>query len=237
VASLTILTFLWGTKYPPADVAKLAAGVRRHLKQPHRFVVVTDDVAGAGIEAMVGSKVHSAWPILDVDKHLLNVAGCFVRLRMFDPTWQAAHGIGRDDRLVCMDLDSVVTGPLDALFDRPESFVILQGANASNPCPFNGSLMLLRGGAHPEVWSEFSIDAAGKVPFHCFPDDQGWLAAKVPDAAAWYAGAESGVYAFQKPGWPKGEALPSDARLVVFPGWRSPNKFKSLPWVKENWRQ
>jgi hypothetical protein len=136
---------------------------------------------------------------------------------------------------VCIDLDTVITGPLDGLFDRPENFIILQGANASNPCPFNGSLMMLRAGARPDVWRDFSLKAAGSVPFFEFPDDQGWLWHKIPDAAGWKAGSESGVYAFQKPGWPKDDRLPADAKIVAFPGWRDPSKFANEPWVRQHW--
>lgn len=164
------------------------------------------------------------------------VDGCFCRLRIFDREWQVARGIKPGDRLVNMDLDTVITGPLDPLFNRAETFMILQGANAANPCPFNGSLMMLRAGAHPEVWSDFSLEKARQIPFYEFPDDQGWLHHKLPKAPGWKVGAQSGVYAFQKPGWPKGEALPSDARMVVFPGWRSPEKFKHLQWIKDNWQ-
>ena len=158
------------------------------------------------------------------------------KANLFDREWQRAHGIAEGDRIVLVDLDVVITGPLDDLFDRDEDFVILQGANSANPCPFNGSLQMLRAGKHQDVWSDFSLKNAGQVPFYEFPDDQGWLAAKIPDAAGWKAGPESGVYAFQKPGWPKGDALPKDARLVAFPGWRDPARFASLDWIKANWK-
>lgn len=218
-----ISTWLWGTKYGVDDVAKLEAGVGRHLKQPHRFVCFSEHpLAIDNIE--VG---HIP------DLALTKVPGCFARLRVFDPSWQEAWF---SDRLVNMDLDTVVTGSLDPLFDRPEPFVILQGANAKNPCKFNGSIFMLRAGAHPEIWSDFSLDAAAKIPFHEFPDDQGWLWHKLPNAAGWYCGPESGVYAFQKPQWPTGDVLPADARMVVFPGWRDPSKFTHLGWVKEHWR-
>lgn len=145
------------------------------------------------------------------------------------------YGEDAFDRLACMDLDTVITGPLDEIFDRDNSFLILQGANSSNPCPYNGSIFMLRAGAHSEVWNDFSLEAAAKVPFFEFPDDQGWLAHKIPNAAGWLVGQGSGIYAFQKRGWPQGEDLPADARMAVFPGWRSPEKFKHLPWVRENW--
>jgi hypothetical protein len=212
---LHISCWLWGDKYSDSHVAKLAAGIARHTTQPYRWSVFEPEPE---------------------DVYLTKLSGCFCRLRMFDPEWQRRHDIEICERLVCLDLDSVVTGPLDALFDRPELFVILQGANASNPCPFNGSIMMLRGGYHPDVWTEFSLEAAQTIPRFEFADDQGWLWHKLPDAAGWKAGAESGIYAFHKPGWPGGTALPKGARLVVFPGWRDPSLFTDVPWVQEHWR-
>jgi len=215
---LTICTWLWGEKYGREYVDRLFAGVKRHLNQPCRFLLARPDLDGP-------------------DAELIKAPGCFVRLRMFDPAWQKSMGV--KDRLACLDLDAIITGPLDTLFDRPEPFLILQGANAANPCPYNGSLMMLRAGAHPEAWSDFTLAAAGHVPFYEFPDDQGWLAHKIPNAAGWNAGRESGVYAFEKPGWPpgKGNALPWGARMVCFPGWRDPSKFAHLDWVQEHWLQ
>ncbi len=211
-AVLTIGTWVWGDKYDNSYVERLAAGLRKHLKQSYQFWVF---VPGPD------------------DIHLTELPGCFARLRMFDPRWQFDHGI--TDRLVCLDLDLIITGPLDPLFDRPEDFVILQGANAHNPCPFNGSVMMLRAGAHPEVWSDFSIEAASKVPFYAFPDDQGWLWHKWPKAAGWQCGSESGIWSFGKRGWPNDNKLPEGARVVALPGKRDPAQFTHLDWVQEHW--
>jgi len=139
------------------------------------------------------------------------------------------------DRIVCMDLDLIITGSLDPLFDRPEPFVILQGANSVNPCPYNGSMWMVKAEYRPDVWSDFTLDAATAVPWYAFPDDQSWFAHKLPNAAGWRAGPQSGAYAFKKPGWPKGDGLPADARLVAFPGFRDPSQFTHLPWVRDHW--
>lgn len=222
---LTVVTWEWGNKYDPTYVYKLRAGVRRHLKQLHQFIVVTDDVKKYN---SIGRN-HVDLIINCKDPDLMD-KGCFCRLRMFDPYWQ--RQLELNDRIVCIDLDNVITGPLDPLFDRPEPFVVLQGVNAVNPCPYNCSLFMLRSEAYPEVWRTFSLVAAAHTPHHEFPDDQGWLWHKIPNAAGWTG--RDGVYAFEKPGWP-GD-LPAGARIVAFPGKRDPSHYTKLPWVAEHWR-
>lgn len=217
MSSLFVGTWFWGDKYSTYYTDRLAAGVSRHLSVPYRWRV---------------------WQPLPEDYYLTLISGCFARLRMFDPAWQEAQGIAPGDRIVSLDLDAIVTGSLDPLFARDDPFVILQGANASNPCPYNGSVFMARAGQHAEVWTSFSLAATRRIPRFDFPDDQGWLAEKIPNAAGWRAGPSSGIYAFHKPGWPKGtHDLPKDARLVVFPGWRDPATFEPVaPWIREHWR-
>lgn len=210
---LYVSCWLWGRKYPFEYVERLRAGVARHLKADHEFRVFSPD---EGYEPLQ--------------------AGCFVRLRAFDPYWQQAMAINPGDRIVCIDLDTVVTGELDPLFAGPEPFKILLGANASNPCRMNGSIWYVDAGHRPDVWSDFSLEAAAKISHFSFPDDQGWMDSKMPDAAGWQVGPASGIYAFCKPGWPKGDALPKNARIVAFPGWRDPSKFVHLDWVRSNWK-
>lgn len=212
--ALIVTTWMWGTKYPGHYLARLERGVRRHLRAWHRFLVCEPP---AGDEPL--------WK------------GCLCRLRMFSPLWQRANGIKEGDRIVMLDLDMVITGPLDPLFDTDRDFAILQGANAANPCPYNGSVIQIRAGAHADVWDDFSLEAVAKVPKYEFPDDQGWLWHKIPRAPeAWKVGPTSGIYAFKKPQWPRGDALPAGARLVCFPGHRDPVMFKNLPWIQEFWR-
>ncbi len=213
MADLTICTWIWGDKYGPEYGRRLRNAVERHLTEPHDFCTFAPE--------------DEDWPLTDTK-------GCFARLRTFDPAWQARNGFKPGDRIVCLDLDLIVTGSLDGLFDRPEPFVILQGVNASNPCPFNGSVWMTTAGYRPDVWIDFSLEAAAKVPHDSFPDDQAWFAHKMPDAGAF--GPTDGVYAFHKPGWPsKSPHLPDGAKIVAFPGWRDPAGFTHLDWVREHW--
>lgn len=209
---LIVATWFWGDKYPGFYVDRLVAGVRRHLVQPFRFMVFSPR---------------------EEDQWLRR--GCLCRMRLFDPQFQSWHGIEQEQRVAVLDLDTIITGPLDQLFDRPESLTILSGANAANPCPFNGSVMMMRGGTNRDLWADINQENLDKTPRYDFVDDQGWIYFRRPNAATWTVGPSSGIYAFQKPGWPRGDSLPADARLVCFPGWRDPAKFAHLPWIAAHW--
>ena len=207
-------TWFWGKKYPQYYLERLKSSIARNLRDPYQFHI---------------------WEPEGQDLSLTKIPGCFARLRAFDPEWQQARGIKpHEDRVVVIDLDLVVTGSLDRLFDRDEPFTILQGVNATNPCPYNGSIWSLRAGTHSEVVSEFSLEKAGLAPWFAFPDDQAWFHHMIPNAGAF--GVKDGIYAFKKPGWPSGSNLPKGARMVAFPGFRDPSQFTTLNWVKEHWR-
>ena len=223
---LNIVTWHWGKKYSAEYVRRLARGLRRHITQSHRFIVMTD---------RSGIPEFECHEILGADRELLSIKGCFARLRMFDPKWQHSLALDGAKRIVCIDLDTVICGPLDPLFNRTERFVILHGANAANPCPYTACLFMLQSGAHPEVWRDFSLAAVLGIPRYEFPDDQGWLHFKVPDAAAWHVGPKSGVWSFRKRNWPANDVLPSGARMVAFPGARDPSEFAELDWIREHW--
>jgi hypothetical protein len=226
--ALDIITWMWGDKYGMRDIVRLFKAVKNNLRLDHRFHVFSDPdfphLEGYGIQA---HKIE--------DPHLMD-RSCYCRLRMFDPRWQQRHAM--HGTIVSLDLDVVITGTLDPLFTTSNTFMILQGANATNPCPFNASVMLLKAGYHSEVWDGFTVEKAATVPFYDFPDDQGWIWSKLPQAAGWPVG-KSGIYAFQKPGWPKGNnnALPVNARIVTFIGYRKPEQFTALPWVRKFWTE
>lgn len=228
MAKLNVVCWHWGDKYPAEYVQRLAAGFRRNLKQPHRFAVVSED-------AKLRIDDIESWAIKNTELVPPNLwPSCVVRMRLFDVEWQATNGISVGDRIVDVDIDSVVTGPLDSLFDRPEPFVILQNINSTNPNPYNGSLWMVRSGYRPDAWTDFSLDALTRLPHHWRPSEQDWMRYKFPDAAAW--GPEDGVYGFKKRGWLGSyKSLPPGAKLVTFPG-RDPAKYAEVPWMRENWR-
>lgn len=227
---LAICTWLWGDKFEIGDAIRLHNMLKRNVKQPYKFILFTNVFEPTNNSGML------LYPIVDLK--LLHIKGCFARLRIFDPEFQYKVEIAADqkfDRFITIDLDTVVTKPIDPILDLDADFAIMQGGNAANPCPYNGALQSLRKSAHPEVWQDFSLEKANKVPFYSFPDDQGWLHHKVPNAPGWKTGTQ-GVYVFRKPGWPDAtDNLPQDARLVTFIN-KTPRMLAKLPWIQEHWR-
>lgn len=217
-----MLTWCWGNKYSDFYIEKLHRGVARHLNQPFRFAVVTDRLRNVRCEMI---------PMTRMDLLKVN-DGCYVRLQMFDHKWRDRYGL---EEILNFDLDVVVTGALDPLADSKEPFKILRGGHF-NPCPVNGSVMLVKAGAPENVWSEFNVELAER---NATKDgthrgtDQTWIALKAPDAAGWTF--EDGIYSYLKPGWPKGDMLPKDARVVAFPGKKDPSQLLHLDWVRKNW--
>lgn len=223
--ALNVITWLWGQKYGVSDVARLRKACLEYLRCDHRFHLFTDRPS-AGYPSSV--QTHA------ISDPALCGQGCLCRLRMFDPDWQQHYKL--EGKIISLDLDLVLTGEIDYLFAGDSSFKILHGANAVNPNPFNASVMMLRSGQHADVWNDFSVQAVEAVPYYAFPDDQNWIHHKLPDADGWQVGKESGIYAFQKPGWPVGTmALPEDARIVTFIGHRKPQQYQYLPWMQKYW--
>lgn len=224
MSGLTVVTWLYGSKWDAVYAKRLFAGLRRNIKQPFRCALITDRDIKTGADVIV--KVEP--------DELTAQPGCLVRMRLFDRAMQESLGVSAGDRIVNIDVDAVVTGSIDHLFERDDEFTIAQHFNTTNPCPFNGSLWMFRAGERHDVWDDFSLEAVSRIPFHAIPDDQAWLWHKFPNAAAYTP--TDGVYAFKKRGWDKWgrRILPDDARLVVFPG-RDPAKYKEVGWIKRHW--
>lgn len=224
--SLFVCSWLWGTKWSPLYAERLFAGLKRNLAQPYKSVLITDQWVISNADLVC--HIHSE------DRLLTRRLGCLVRMRLFDKYWQERIGARRGDRIVNIDVDAVITGSLDVLFDRDDEFTIMQGFNETNPCPFNGSLWMFRAGERHDVWNDFSLDAHHRygVPIHSIADDQGWLHYKFPDAAAYTP--RDGVYAFKKVGWRRRRWKPPNARLIAFPG-RDPAKYSECDWIRKHW--
>lgn len=112
--TVNIVTLKWGTLYGPEYVNRLYRGVKRHLTIPFRFICFTEDTTDImdGIEC------------LDFPDFPVNP----------DYEWSAwrKFSLLRDDvpfdgLSMFLDLDVLITGPLDKFFEygKPEDFIII----------------------------------------------------------------------------------------------------------------
>lgn len=227
---LTILTWLWSqpgmrTTYTPEHVAIWAGMVSRNLSMPHRLACVTTETdLPANVERIdPPGDFEDVSPVWGPQK-----PNCFRRLSMFRR--DAAKTFGK--RFVCMDLDVVIGGPLDPLFDRKEDLILYKGTHPSRP--YNGSMMLIKAGCRPEVYEKFDqagADASGAA-FH--GSDQAWLAHILgPDEAVWTE--DDGVWHW---GRYLGHARKAKPTVLFFPGKRKPWEFNRIfPFIKNNYKE
>lgn len=142
--------------------------VRRNLTMPHRIACVTDTPKG------IDPSIEIISPPGDFEDVIApwgaRKPNCYRRLSMFRR--DAANFFG--ERFVCMDLDCVVGGSLDPLFNRKEDLVLFKGTGPDRP--YNGSMMLIKAGCRPKVYERFNQAAADESGATLKGSDQAWLA-------------------------------------------------------------
>lgn len=209
-------------------VYALAEMIRRHYPKPHRFVCVTDQP-----ELLKKVETIRIW---DDCAAIPSPFGrhnpsCYRRLKVFAPDAGKLFG----DRIVSMDLDTVIVRNIEPLFDRPEDFVIW-GCSDFPTQWYNGGLFMLRTGTRPQVWTTFDPETSPGVSLRarCFGSDQGWIRYVLGNKEATW-GEKDGVYSFRKHLAPMGDVLPAAARIVNFHGKVDPwsQRAQQFKWIRK----
>lgn len=234
---LGFVTWKWRSDRPyrsvftAANVNTLFSMIARNYSAPHRFFCVTDDAEGID----PGVIVVPDWKDF---AHLPSPSGgrnpsCYRRLRAFAPDIAQTFG----PRFVTMDLDTVITGDLRPIVDRPEDFVIWGDTNPKTY--YNGSLMLMTAGARAKVWTDFDPSASPRAAYQAghHGSDQGWISHCLgPHEQKW--STADGVYSYRNHLYDL-NALPENARVVSFHGqfdpWK-PTVQQKHPWIAEHYR-
>lgn len=228
----TVLTWLWAGNrdYLPEHVNVLAAMFRRHLSEPHRFICITDmrGQYDPGVEVMPmppAAKVLGKFSTPEGGRF----PSCYRRLWMFS---DEAMCLGK--RVLMVDVDIVLTGNIDHLFEPRARFVGWQPkASWGGTNRIGGGMYLMTPGAHPEVFTDFngmeSIMRARAAGFR--GSDQAWLSYKLAGTCKLWK-PDSGIYSIRDL---KDGQLPADACLVQFNGTGKPWHGRPA-WVKDHWR-
>lgn len=237
--SLTVVTWRWSPRagyrsaFGPETVNTLKRMVDRHYPDPHRFVCVTDE--REGIDPSV--EILPPWnDFADVPSpHGGKNPSCYRRLRMFHPEIGQVFG----DRFVSLDLDVVITGDMRPVWNRSEDFVAWGDTNPQPGSHYNGSMILMRAGARPQVWTQFDPATSPRLSLQarCWGSDQGWISYVLGKGEARWNKLD-GVYSFRNH-LQKCPGLPSNARIAIFHGSRDPwepDIQARYHWVKQHYQ-
>lgn len=191
---ITVVTFKYKvagyrTRFEPEHVNTLYRAVSRNYSGDFRFVCITDDPDGLdpNIEPIKFRVDFTALKNPTSD-HRPN---CYPRLLLFDDDTRTRYPIG--DRFISLDLDMVVTGPLEPVFDRPEDFVIYKIRDR-----YCASMFMASRGARPQLLRDF---CGGSTPYLTNKagfkgSDQAWMMYRLgPGEASWTTA--DGVYGWQ----------------------------------------
>jgi hypothetical protein len=221
-----VLCMKWGTLYGPGYVNNLARGVRRHLARPHRFVCFTDDAAGldSGIEAL---------PLPELGLPPGHTDSRWRKLALFR---RDLGGLG--GTALFLDLDLVITGPLDRFFDLPGAFRIQRDDDLFRAKPLrrlnpardaflrsvgNSSVFRFELGAHGYILDAFLADPAGATArYEISQHFQSAQLAAHGDLDYWPRGwcvsFKNDCVPRGLPSWWRDPALPPGTSIVVFAG-------------------
>lgn len=240
VERLPIVTFKWKghIPYTAFDVNIWGDQVDRWIDRRHELVCITDDADGIDRNIRTIPMWHDKFEH-GRDWH---------RLKLFSE--EMADLIG--PRFVVMDLDTLICGKLDPLFNGDAPFKAWQDPNRDQYCT---ALFMMDAGAFPHVWESFDPVLAMRLrTLGIFGGyDQAWISHILPGQPRWTR--DDGVISFRCDvlnGLPLEEAVKTprgaawaargpgeNVRIINFHGKYNPRDEAvqaAMPWIARHWR-
>jgi hypothetical protein len=199
----------YGVEY----VTRLRAMVRRHLDAPHRFVCLTD----------------RPWRLADVETIPIPnprpLFGWWSKIECFRPGRFA-------DRVLYLDLDTLVVANLAPVVDYHSSFALIPHAGSFQPHDgrvivprFNSSVMVWDAGECDALFTGWRPDVAARLH-----GDQDFVGEQRPQADAMPAEWFPRISAIQ------GGPVPTTAKVVLCKKPKNEIAIQRWPWVRDVWR-
>lgn len=138
-----------GKKFKAEYVNRLAWDIKKALGLPHYRHLYTDDPEGVDTDLVNVHLLHQLTGGVPLE-------GWWNKMALF-----RKKGIKEKDRILWMDLDTVILGNLGFLFTRGQSepFIMLRDFFYPDK-HWNSSIMLIQGNAYSWIWEEFVRDTA-----------------------------------------------------------------------------
>ena len=182
----------------------------RHYKRDYKLICVAD---AHYLPQIRGVEAYPLWDAPEcVGEQYHGRPNCYNRLRLFSP-WAQHFG----DRLISIDLDTIILGDITDLFDDQ-----LFKVNAGFAAPYNGAMWQVRPGEVKDLWamldrSSVRVARRSRNEQGCrwIGSDQVFMSQYLPGATTW--GPEDGVYHHTRT-----KVVPDDCRMLFFAGSQKP---------------
>lgn len=240
----TFMCMKWGTRYGPEYVNRLYRGVRRQTTGDIRFICFTDDSAGflSEIEAQPLPAINLPDEFAWTPWRKLSV-------------WQYPLA-GIEGDVLFLDLDLLVTGPLDELFNyAPGQYCVIENFTQRGQGIGNTSAFRFPVGKYKMIYDHFDKDPEKILRENRI--EQQYISHYIPDQAFW---PQEWCVSFKHDlvppfpmNWIAKPQLPPQAKIVAFTGvpdipdaakgnWPAPlhKKFykhtKPATWINDHWQ-
>lgn len=241
----TIICIKWGDRYPADYANRLWSMIKRNTERPTRLICFTEDPAGIDPEIVV-----YPLPPIRIPERVQWKGWRKISL------WQSPL-VDLEGDVLFLDLDIVITGPLDPFFDyEPGKFCIAENWSQPGEGVGNTSVYRWRIGTNTHVFEDFVRDPD---PFiDRFRISQRYISAVAHDMTYWPKEWTASFKHDLLPRWPlnfiKAPVLPANVRVVAFTGKPDPDEaaigvwpvtawwkrlykhVRPTQWIVDNWR-
>jgi len=241
----TIICMKWGTRYGPEFVNRLYNAIQRNTQRKTQLVCFTDDETG------INSNVKCE-PIPDINLPPSHLHTPWRKLTMWKYPLADLEG-----DVLFLDLDLVITGSLDDLFDyEPGKFCVIRNWTLPKSGIGNTSCFRFPVGKYSHIYDDIQIK--GSEILAKYRIEQVYISREIGEMVFWPQLWCASFKHTLLPRWPvnffKAPELPKDTRIVAFTGKPDQNEavigewpvkawykraykyVKPTPWIAEHWQ-
>ncbi|MFU8863385.1 MAG: glycosyl transferase [Rhodobacterales bacterium] len=243
---VNIICVKWGTKYGPDYVNKLNSMVARNMTRPYRFVCLTDDPSGIDPQIETHPLPAIGIPAFDAATGWTRLHG-WLKVTVF-----AAPLYDLTGPTLFLDVDIVITGPLDPFFDPPGEFIVIKEWDKRDETG-NTSVFRFTAGAHGDLIAHLAQSLASAQSD--YRNEQEFVTSYFSRQgkmsywpAAWCVSFKRHCMHRGLMGFFKTARIPEGSKVVVFHGKPNPpeaiigrsgkwyRRVLPVAWVDELWR-
>jgi len=222
----TIICMKWGTRYGAEYVNRLYGAILRQTSRPTRLVCFTDDKSDI-------DKNIEVQPIPEINLPPDLVVTPWRKLAMWKYPLADLSG-----DVLFLDLDLVITGNLDAMFDyEPGRFCVIENWTQMGQNIGNTSAFRFPAGKYTHIFDKIQDDP--EPILEKYRIEQLYISREIEDMVFW---PKDWCVSFKHsllPPWPlnffKTPKLPKDTRIVAFTGKPDQDEAARGHWPVKNW--